>query len=77
MIYQTITISWMLGIGIMFGLSFIMTVLTNKDLETFFIFLTIFSGFVVWSGLLPLWILVVSVIVLVLIITSKVNKKRI
>ncbi len=76
MIFQaTITVSWLLGVGIMFGLSFLMTVLTNKNVETFFIYLTIFSGFVVWSGLLPLWILVICVIILTLIMINKTSKR--
>lgn len=59
----------------MFGLALVMTKLTFNDIETFFIFLTIFSGFVVWSGLLPLWILIINLIILVLIIGNKVKKR--
>lgn len=76
MIFQTLTTSWILGIGVMFGLSLMMTIMTYKDVDTFFIFLSIFSGFTVWSGLLPLWVMVFSIIITMLILVNKVNKKR-
>ena len=59
----------------MFGLSLIMTYLTFKDSETFFIWLTVFAGFVVWSGLLDLWILIITLIGLCLIIAFNINKR--
>ncbi len=73
MIFQLteFTINFMLGLSIMFGLSLFMTYLTSKDTETFFIFLTIFAGFVVWGGLIDLWVLVLSLIILTLIMISK------
>lgn len=69
--------NWILGIGIMFLLALFMTYITFKDIETFFVFLTIFSAFVVWSGLVELWILVMCLIVLSLIIINKAFKKGI
>ena len=77
MIYQTATTSWLLGVGIMFGLAFLMTVLTFKDIESFFIFLTIFSGFVVYAGLLPFSILVICFIITLLIIINNIRKNRV
>lgn len=73
----TMEINLMLGLVIMFSLSFLMTYLTYKDVETFFIFLTIFSGFVVWSGLIDLWILILTLIILVLIMANNISKGRI
>lgn len=73
---MAIDLSWILGIGIMFGLALVMAKLTFNDIESFFIFLTIFSGFVVWSGLLPLWILITNLIILVLLIANRVKKGR-
>ena len=67
--------SLILGLAIMFALAMLMTMLTNKDLETFFVFLTIFSAFAVWSGLIPLWITVVCIIILVLIIVDTSKRK--
>ena len=68
------TINFMLGLGIMFGLSLFMTYLTSKDTETFFIFLTIFAGFVVWGELIDLWVLILCLIILTLIIYSKTKR---
>ena len=65
-------INIMMGLAIMFGLALVTTYLTYKDVETFFIFLTIFSGYVVWSGLLDLWVLIVNILVLALIIGNNV-----
>lgn len=71
-----IDINWIFGVGIMFMLALGMTYITYKDVETFFIFLTIFSGFVVWAGLLPLWVLVMCLIVLTLIMINNIKKGR-
>lgn len=68
MIFQSISIvgfEWVLGLGIIFGLSFALTIITTKELSVFFGFLTIFDCFVVWAGLLPLWTLVICLIVLI------------
>jgi len=54
-----------------------MTYLTYKDLETFIIFLTVFSGFGVWSGLIPLFVLVLCLIMLVLIVGNNLRKRKI
>lgn len=69
--------NWIMGLSLMFALALIFSYLTYKDVETFFVFLTIFCGFMVWSGLVPLWVLIMCVIVLVLIIINNVNKRRI
>lgn len=58
---------WLIGVGLMFGLAFVFNYLTFEDLIGFFAWLTIFSGFVVWGGLLPLWVLYLNIIILVLI----------
>lgn len=71
---MAINVNWILGIAIMFGLALVLTKLTFNDLESFFIWLTIFSAFVVWSGLLPLWLLIINLIIMVLIIANKVKK---
>lgn len=60
----------------MFGLAFALSYLTYKDIESFFIFLTIFSGFVFWSGLIDLWILIINIIVITIILINNVNKRR-
>ena len=65
-------INIIIGLAIMFSLALLSTTLTYKDVETFFIFLTIYSGFVVWSGLIDLWILIICLIILTLIIGNNI-----
>lgn len=55
---------WILGVGIMFGLAFVMNVLTFDSMSSFFIWLTIFCAIVVWADLLPLWVLILCILVL-------------
>ena len=55
---------WILGVGIMFALSMVMTMVTKKTATTFFAWLMVFSGFVVASGLLDLWVLILCIVVL-------------
>lgn len=74
---MAIDVNWILGIAIMFALALVLTKLTFNDLESFFIWLTIFAGFVVWSGLLPLWILIICLIIMILIIVNKIKKKSV
>ena len=57
----------MIGVGLMFGLAFIFMYLTKKTMASFFVWLVIFNGFMVWGGLLELWTLIMSMIVLVII----------
>lgn len=63
------------GIAIMFGLALIMTVITFKDVETFFIWLCVFSAFVVWGGFLPLWVLIACFLIIGLIIMDKLRNR--
>lgn len=71
---EIISIGWFVGLGVMFGLSLVMTYMTYQDLETFFIWLNIFTGFIVWSGLLPLWVLILTLISVSAIIIVKLRK---
>ena len=57
---------WILGIGIMFGLALVMTVVTKKTATSFMAWLFVFSGFVVASGLLELWVLILCLIGLII-----------
>ena len=73
MILQTlipsiIGLEWMIGISLMFGLAFIFMYLTKKTVSSFFVWLVIFNGFMVWGGLLDLWTLILTLIILVVII---------
>lgn len=67
-------LDWILGLSLMVGLAFFMTSITYKDTDTFFIWLTVFSGFVVWSGLIDLWVLIVCLVLLGFLIGSKIRK---
>lgn len=66
---------WVLGLGIVFGLAFVFTMLTEQDLTTFFIFLCAMDTFAVMTGLLPFWTLVVFIIILVILIYMKLSEK--
>lgn len=61
-------LEWMIGIGLMFGLSFIFMYLTKKTISSFLVWLVIFNGFMVWGGLLDLWTLVLTLIIMVIVI---------
>ena len=67
---------WILGIGIMFGLAFVMTTLTFNNISCFFVWLTIFNTFVVWAGLLPLWTLILCIVILTVVIYYETTKKK-
>ena len=67
---------WVVGLGLMFALALVMNQLTFKDLNSFFIWLTIFDGFMVWGGLLPLWTLIICIIVLIIILYDQVKENR-
>jgi len=67
---------WMLGIGIMFGLAFVMTVLTFSNMSCFFVWLTIFCAFVVWGGLLDLWVLILSIIITTVVIYFEIQTNK-
>jgi len=66
---------WILGIGIMFGLAFVMTALTFNSMTCFFVWLTIFNAFVVWAALLPLWTLILCIVILTVVIYFEINDK--
>ncbi len=59
---------WILGVGIMFGLAFILNYITFNNTPAFFIYLNIFCGFVVWAELLPLWVLILCLMILIVIL---------
>lgn len=66
---------WILALGIMFGLAFVLNALTFNEISSFFIWLTIFCAFVVWGGLLPLWSLVLCIIILTAILFFEMKDK--
>ncbi len=76
MILQTEDFSWLLALGLMFGLALLLTILTERSFRTFLSFLTIFDGFLVYSGLIELWTLVLCLIVLGIIIIIEYKQKK-
>lgn len=66
---------WMIALGLMFGLAFVMNLITFDNMGSFFIWLTIFNAIVVWGGLLPLWTLVLCLIILTVVIYSEMKDK--
>lgn len=69
--------SSLFGISIAFGLALLFTVYTFRTLNSFLIWLMIFLSFVIWSGLLPLWVLIFDLFILILIIFLKYRSNRI
>lgn len=59
---------WMIGLGLMFGLAFVMNLITFNKNNSFFVWLLIFNAIMVWGGLLDLWTLVLCLIILTSII---------
>ncbi|TET57866.1 MAG: hypothetical protein E3J52_09620 [Promethearchaeota archaeon] len=66
----------MIGLGLMFGLAFIMNLITFNKTNSFFVWLVIFNAIMVWGGLLELWTLILCIIILCVIIffEMKTNK---
>jgi hypothetical protein len=59
---------WLIGLGLMFGLAFVMNLITFNKTNSFFVWLLIFNAMMVWGGLLELWTLVLCIIILSVII---------
>ena len=71
-----ITYEWIIGIALMFSLAFIMNYISRNDFAGFIVFLTIFNAFIVWTGFLSLWTLILCIIILSILIVSEIYKKR-
>ena len=75
--YSIFGFEWIIGIGLAFGLALVLNYLTYNDLETFFIFLTVFIAFMVWVDFLPLWTVIICLIVLIVIAYTNVKRKEV
>ncbi len=73
--FEMVGYEWMIALGLMFGLAFVMNLITFDNMSSFFIWLTIFNAIVVWGGLLPLWTLVLCLILLTVVIYSEMKDK--
>jgi hypothetical protein len=74
--FEMVGYEWMIALGLMFGLAFVMNLITFNNMSSFFIWLTIFNAIVVWGNLLPLWTLVLCLILLTVVIYSEMRGKR-
>jgi hypothetical protein len=73
--FEMVGYEWMIALGLMFGLAFVMNLITFDSMSSFFIWLTIFNAIVVWGGLLPLWTLVLCLILLTVVIYFEMKNK--
>jgi len=67
---------WIIGLALMFGLALVMNKFTFETLAGFFVFLTIFNGFVVYANLLPLWSLILNIVVLSIVMYQELSNKK-
>jgi len=65
---------WMLAVGVIFGFSLLLTVMTYRNLASFIIFAMIISGFMVFTGLIDLWVLVLFIIIFTLMFIVHIKK---
>lgn len=68
---------WIIGLALMFGLALVLNKFTFESLAGFFIFLTIFNGFVVYANLLPLWSLILNLVILSIVIYNELTNKEV
>ena len=67
MILQTMadfdTYSWIIALGIIFGLGLMLNVLLKGNLETFFLIVLALNGIMVIAEMLPEWTIILNIIV--------------
>lgn len=63
----------MLGLGISFGVSFIFTAITEPNAVTFALFYILFSSVIVYTELLPIWVIYANLIILSVIAYIKIK----
>jgi len=79
LILQTTTFldfAWIFGIGLMFGLAFLLNYFLDGNIKTFFVLLLFFAGFVVSAGMLDYWVIVLLLIVNVILIFIEIRQNR-
>lgn len=67
---------WIIGLGMVFGLSFALTWIIKKDIKVFIAFLLVFDGIMVWAGLLELWVLILNLVITSMIVYYYLYMKR-
>jgi len=66
--YTASDIDWVIGLGLMFGLALLFTIILKGDMNTFFGFTYIINGLVVWGGLLEGWTLILNTIFIIILL---------
>lgn len=69
-------IDWIFGLGLMFGLAFLLNYYLEGNMKTFFILLLFFCGFMVSAGILDYWILILLFILNIALIFIQINQNR-
>ena len=59
---------WILGVGLTFGLPFLLMFITKADMKGYFVFATMISAFVVYGGLLDVWVMILLLVVDVIVV---------
>jgi len=60
----------------MFGLALLLTSVSYRNFQTFLAFLNISCAFMVWSGLIDLWVLILTTIILIFVIANSLFNNR-
>ena len=62
----------------MVGLALLLTFISFDKFNSkiFLMFLSLTSGYMLYAGLIPLWVLVFCLIILIVLITMDINNKR-
>lgn len=68
---------WVLGLALMFGIAFILTLITYKSLMSFVVWLTMTCAFVVYGGLLDLWVLIMCLIILTIVVFMQMRSQAV
>ena len=79
MIYQIAgfeSIEWIFGLGLMFGLAFLMNWYLKGNIRSFMILLLFFSGFMVSAELFGAWVMILIMILDVVIIGMEIKENR-
>lgn len=77
MLYE-VDFSWAIAIGILIGLSLVLTYISeNKiSLVSLLVYMTIINGFIVSTGLLPLWTEIMFILIIVALSIVKIKSKN-
>lgn len=68
---------WVFGLSIAVSIALVMTILMDGNEVHFLSMMTLFSGFMVWGGVLEGWIFIAILVVFVLRITWEIKKQMV